>query len=99
MSSINSHAHSLTYVYWTVVPKQHFALTIICVIKDDKLLPGVLHHHMEDDIIQVDRGPDKECVVIRLPMAGWRAAGARGSCWCLLDKQVGDVHGIGQSLK
>lgn len=76
-----------------------FSLTVVLVIEDNELLPCVLHHYVENDIVKVDRWPHEERVVIRLARAGRGAAGARGTRRCPLDKQMGDVHGVSQRLQ
>lgn len=71
-----------------------FSLTVVLVIEDNELLPCVLHHHVENDIVKVDRWSHEERVVVRLARGGRGAAGARGTRRCPLDEQMGNVHGV-----
>lgn len=75
------------------------SLTVVLVVEDNELLPCVLHHDVENDIVKVDRWPHEERVVIRLAWAGRGAAGAWGTRWCPLDEQMWDVHGVSQRLQ
>lgn len=74
-------------------------LTKIGIIEEDKPLPAVLRHHLHDDLIEIDGWADHEGVVVCTRDAtGGRAGGAGCSRRGALDKEVGDVHGIGKSL-
>lgn len=77
-----------------------WSLTKIGIIEEDELLPAVLGHHLHDDLIEIDRWADHQGVVVRSrDTAGGRAGGARRSRWRALDKEMGDVHGVGQSIE
>lgn len=80
--------------------KIKYCLTKIWIIEKDKLLPAVLRHHLHDDLIEINRWADHQGVVICSgnTTGGW--AGRTGSSHRgALDKEMGDVHGIGQGLK
>lgn len=76
------------------------SLTKIRVIEEDELLPAVLRHHLQDDLVKVDRRADHQGVVICSgKAAGHRAGGARCPRRRALDEEVRDVHGVRQRLK
>ena len=75
-------------------------LTKIWVIEEDELLPAVLRHHLQDDLVKVDRWADHQGVVVCSGQAtGQRAGGAGRPSRRALDEEVGDVHGVCQRLK
>lgn len=75
-------------------------LTKIWVIEEDELLPAVLGHHLQDDLVKVDWRADHQGVVVCSWQAtGQRAGGARRPSGRALDEEVGDVHGVGERLK
>lgn len=75
-------------------------LTKIRVIEEDELLPAVLRHHLQDDLVKVDGRADHQGVVVCSgKAAGQRAGGARRPRRRALDEEVRDVHGVGQRLK
>lgn len=75
-------------------------LTKIWVIEEDELLPAVLGHHLQDDLVKVDGWADHQGVVVcSRQAAGQRAGGARCPGGRALDEEVGDVHGVCERLK
>lgn len=74
-------------------------LTIVIIVKNDEFLPGIFGDHSQDDIIQVDRGPHGQRVVVIAVAPGEPTAAPWRSCRGALDEEVRDVHGIGQRLQ
>lgn len=75
-------------------------LTKIWVVEEDELLPAVLGHHLQDDLVKVDGRADHQGVVVcSRQAAGQRAGGARRPGGRALDEEVGDVHGVCERLK
>lgn len=75
-------------------------LTKIRIIEEDELLPTILGNHLHDDVVEVHRWTNHEGVVIGARNAAGGRAGRTGCPRCgALDEEVGNVHGISQSLK
>lgn len=75
-------------------------LTKIRVIEEDELLPAVLRHYLQDDLVKVDGWADHQGVVVCSgKAAGQRAGGARRPGRRALDEEVRDVHGVCQRLQ
>lgn len=78
----------------------HDILTEIGVVEEDELLPAVLWHHLQDDLIKVDGRADHQGVVVCSGQAaGQRAGGARRPSGRALDEEVRDVHGVRERLQ
>lgn len=91
--------YKLPYLIKSVKKKTN-VLTKIRIVEEDELLPAVFRHHLHDDLIEIHGWTDHEGVVVCSGhAAGWWTGRTGCSRRGALDEEVGNVHGVGQSLK